>query len=734
MEKFIELGWHTVPLKGKLHRNDDGTKTVPDFPSDWRNRYTNTRNTEVSRIGGTITGECSGIIAIDCDNTATWELFHNLDPDYEFVFRSRGVQSPKGTIIYRYDQDLAESFSLNDGSIALDFYSNKGFIYLATDSNRTKVPLNSPLPALKEVPAATKLLLLQLAKPTTQPKKQITNVYTANCLAPQIKQFTDKVGSTSASQYFPFGLFKIITPKDFRELPEYVEQGYLHPKSIPPGRGSEYLSKISAILGKDISIDHDLYVAAIHAINDMFTEPMQKTRLEKTIMDPMLTGKASINGTPIWQYSADWDQYRLILASKRQAAIEVCFDDRRNMYYVVDETNQHYKQFGRDSELMSYLEASAINVPKKMEVKSKLPIVNVSAEPSLPFGFNEGTDVTARLMNTFIQTPELAIFNDPESYRSTYTRPVTTLKYLDTLVPEHAMRNYLLSFIHTKLTTFGYSPVILYFMGTHGSGKDLFVSLLETILGSITRPTTREFLELFNGWLVDSYFVQLDEYGNQLTTYKEREEALGKIKAYTGKSNVQIRAMRTDGFMYHHKATFILTSNKNPLMVEENDRRVCFLATPNVLAEQPWVLEEGGIAEVYKKIQAEIKDFCYYLATEVKALPTADYVVAPQSEQKNTLIANSMSAGPKLAYAIKHNMKDYLANLADEYQITLPLNGNYITTAELLPLYEELTNDQGEERDLIKSLKNNGVTVIRTTKDGKNTNKIEFIDAFGELD
>ena len=48
-----------------------------------------------------------------------------------------------------------------------------------------------------------------------------------------------------------------------------------------------------------------------------------------------------------------------------------------------------------------------------------------------------------------------------------------------------------------------------------------------------------------------------------------------------------------------------------------------FFETPNVLADADWVYEQGGVAEVYKKIQEEIKDFCYFLSTEIQTLPLA---------------------------------------------------------------------------------------------------------------
>jgi len=723
MQEYIDLGWHTVPLTGKLERLDDGSKTIPYFPENWRVVYQDTKNTKVTPLGGAITGEVSGIIAIDCDNELTWNLFRSLDPDYEFVFLSKGKGFYAGTLIYKYDPELDENFKLANGDFALDFYSNRGFIYLATPANKTKVPLSAPLPELKEMPGAIKALLKQLAiKPIEEPENKNINIMTASCLAPLVEQFV-------LSKEFMPGLFKIITPRDFRSLPEYVANGYLHPNSVPEGRGSEYLSKISAIFGADISINDELYVQAMCAINDLFEDRMPIKRLEDTILDPMLNRTVTINGKTVWQYDENWKSHRLILKGKRQANFELAFDDRRNTYYVVDQVNMQIKAFNRDSELMAYLEAATIDVPKKMEVKKSLPIVNVGSYPNKLFGFNEGDDPTARILNTFIQTPELLVFNNPDLYIEKYKKPDTILKYFESLVPDERMRTYLLRFVKTKLATFKYSPVILYFMGKHGSGKDLFVGILETILGNVSRPTTKEFLEMFNAWMLDSYFVQLDEYGNQLATSREREEALGKIKAYTGKQIVQIRQMRTDSFTYSHNVTFIMTANKNPLMLEDGDRRIAFFETPNVLADQAWVLEQGGIAEVYRKIQNEIKDFCYYLATEVDMLPLTEYVKPPESGDKHELIAESMYASQRIAYALKHNLVNHLINLAEDYEldnVVSAIKSNDLTTNELNDLYYEMTDGKGQQRSLFKLLRAENISMTPTTRNNTKAYRINL--------
>ena len=720
MDKYIALGWHTVPLSGQLQRLDDGKKTVPQFEKDWKLKYQSTFNSKASKIGGVMTGEVSNIIAIDCDNEATWALFRALDPSYNFVFISKGKGKAAGTLIYEYDSELAESFSVNDGMMALDFYANRGFVYLPTRSNRTKEYLDGPLPTVQKIPPAAKLILQQLAKRTqevaTAEVTTSSNVMTASCLAPIVHQF-----NTDKGKFMP-GLFRIITPKSFRQESGYVAEGYLHPDDVPEGRGSEYLSKVSAVLGADLSIDTEMYAEAMNNINDLFSSPMKDSILDKTIIDPMITKKASIAGKVIWQYNEDWKKFKLVLHSKRQLALELCFDDKRNAYYVVDELNQSIKSFHRDSELMAFVEAATLNAPKKLEVKRALPLAEVKAVPNLPFGFNQGSDPTVRLLNTFIQTPELAIFTNPDSYADKYSHPATILQYFETLVPEVKMRDYLLSFVHTKLKTFGYSPVVLYFMGKHGSGKDIFVGLLETIMGGIARPSTREFLEMFNGWLLDQYFVQLDEYGNQLSTARDREEALGKIKAYTGKQTVQIRQMRTDGFQYQHNATFIMTANKNPIGVEDGDRRICLLETPNVLAEQEWVQAKGGAAEVFKLIQSELKDFCYYLAKSIKPLSPSEYMKPPEADHKQELIADSMYAGQRIGFIVKNNMTQYLLDLFEDTNIVegaKALRNGQLMRSHLEDLYDELTDNKGNIRSFTKALRTAGVQMTDTTSNGQ---------------
>lgn len=708
MQQFIDAGWYTVPLKGKLERlKDSEDKTIPIFEKDWKAKYKATKNTKATAIGGVITGPESNIIAIDCDNGDTYDLFSALDPDYKAVFISDGKRG--GTFIYLYEASVS-TFSPTDGSLKLDIYSDNGFVYLPTSANKSKHTWTD-MPSIQPMPATTRLVLQQLQKkisPITEDDKYIHSEQTRPCLAPLLTQFVGKRG-----EFIP-SLFKIITPKAFRQEEQYQKFGYLHPNNVPDGRGSEYLSKLSAILGADESVDQELYMDCMTQFNALFNEPMDSSRMDATICDPMLEQKASIDGKVIWAYNEFWSEKRMTVLTKHGLIVDLAFDDARNMYYFIDMTNEKLRSFGKDTDFISYIEVTVTTeMPKKSILKRQIPLIRMLSDPSQLFGFCKGNEPQILSFNSFKPSAALSIMHNPQDYAKFYKLPIQTLKYLECLVPNTEARNYLLQFIKRKLTRFEYSPVILFFLGVPGSGKDTFVKILDIIMGGVTRPTVEMFLEKYNTWLLDTYFVQLDEYGDQLNKIADKEMAKGLLKAYTGKAEVEIRDMRTKGMPYKHSATFILTANKNPLMIDDQDRRIHLMDTPNVLEMQPWFT-----ADVYDEIMAEVPDFCYYLATQVKELSKDCYMSPPKSADKNKLIADSMYAAQRIAYALEHDMRDYLIELATDHNCADFAGGiakGVFTRTALENLYDELTDFKGDSKTINKILRKKGFNGVPKT-------------------
>lgn len=716
LQQFIDAGIHTVPLKGELKRTSSGKKTTPIFEPNWREKYSKEFNETVIPLAGALTGALSGIIAIDCDNENTYKVFKSLDVHYKFYFTSKGKPEGGGTILYKYDNELS-TFSLSDGSFALDFYSDEGFIYLPTENNNTKEKwVYDKLPELAKIPETVKALLKTLAK-----KQTLASVDTAhnspaisNRLAPMLEECIRR------GEYSPV-LFRIITPKSFRDLPQYVRQGHLHPNDVPVGRGSEYMSKVSAILGADISVSRELYYKTIQFINDLWSNPIELKRLQTTIVNPMIEEKVLVDNKVVWQYDPHWTKMGFIATAMNGEYIESFYDDVKSSFYIINYTASYIKIYNEKRLCITTLKTLLGKSITENQYDTTKRLVRTKLDPSKEFGHIKGSDN----FNLFRQTPELNILNYPESYTLQYKRPTTTLKYLETLIPDSFMRNYTLSFIRTKLTTFKYSPVVLYFIGSQGSGKDTFVSLLSKILGAdyITKPDTKVFLEQYNAWLLDKFFVQLDEYGNKLNKLSDKQEALGKIKSYSGSPEIQIRAMRQDGFNYLHSLTIILTANVNPLPLETQDRRIAFIKTPHRLDRQKWVYEAGGISQVIDNIDREVMDFCYYLSTEVSNLHNDKYVVAPETVDKEQLIIESMPVYKQITYFITQEKFDKLEEMGFEYGVknfTEGWSSNRIMHSRLAELYYHITEGSGDGKAIVRAMKEAGIGRKHTTQNGVN--------------
>lgn len=717
IDLFIKAGWHTVPLKGEIKRDEKGKKTIPIFPLDYYNKYTSSFNTKQVKVGGVLTGKISDIIAIDCDNQATYELFKTLDPNNKFHFVSKNKPAGGGTIIYKYSPAI-ETYSLNTNEIHLDVFSNSGMIYLPLEHNYSKTSWKQykELPVIKTIPEPIYLLLstFKLKVNAQEPKLNKRQVV-SNRLAPLAEVFV-KAGVYNSA------FFKIITPFSFRDLPAYRNKGHLHPNNVPQGRGLEYLSKVSAILGADVSISVELYINCIKLINSLWKgddRPKTSQELDTTIINPMVDQRANIDGIAIWQYDPYWQQMGFIASAVNGDLLESFFDDIKGQYYLINSSVPYTKVFSEKRPVINILRSLLGVSLSEAKYDTTKQLVRTVLSPHLEFGHIPESDQ----FNLFRQTSELAILNSPKSYSLNYKKPETILSFFSSLIPDDEMRTYVLRFIKTKMISFKYSPIILYFIGKPGSGKDTFVNILGKIVGEeyITKPETKVFLEQYNGWMVDKFFVQLDEYGNKLTRMAEKQEVLGKLKAYTGGHTIQIRAMRTDGYNYKHNITFISTANRNPLPIETGDRRICYIKTPNILAKETWVLENGGISNVHEKIFSEVKDFCYYLATEINTLPGDEYVIAPETMDKEQLILDNLPAGQKLLYYIQREKFEELKELADEYGIsdfTASWDSGRLESPKLEALYSAITDGRGLTKSLLHILRSNGFRRRHTTRAG----------------
>lgn len=701
---FIELGWFTVPLgDGTIERLPGNKKTTPVFPSDYYSKYSTKKNENATALGAVLTGVASNILAIDCDNTNTANIFKSLDPDYEFVFVGTGKKDKEGkpiksiAMIYKYEEAFFKSLSIHNKLFSFDLLSNNKILYLPTDNNKTKKPFTIPH-EVKVMPESTRALITTLveAKASRTASPTISS-------ATKMPLFFLCEDALKGKQAALTTLLKIVTPKEYR-----VNNKVPLPKEIQGGR-SIYLSRISAVFGADQSIDTYTYASMMNLLNNMLDPPLEKERFCQTILDPMILGKAMSpsTGKPIWQHNEEWQNNVSTLQDKDEKIIHLFYDKERQNYYVIDLEGQNNKEFLSDMDFYNYLSAVVSYPPSKIEIKRIIPLKQVTADPTEDYGYFSEEKPYDRF-NLFKASVYLQIFND--SLEHEYSPPTTTLRFLHHLIEDPEMETYLLKFLKRKFKTFDYSPTVLYFLGASGAGKDVFVNLLEQIMGEefIAKPSANQFIELFNGWMQDKYFMQLDEFGNQLPSAQKKDMALGIIKTITGSRRIQIRKMRTNSFMYSHNMTIILTSNTIPFALDPDDRRIALFNCKKPLNNQDWVIELGGTSKVIELLKQELPDFMYYLANKVEDMSSDEYTTPPSTKSKLGLIFKSMPMAQKIAFALQYKMWKEFHRLAMDFNcvdVFRYAGEGIIKERDIVALFSAATESRGHKKTIIEAMK-----------------------------
>ena len=672
IQPFIDLGLFTVPLNGHRIYRDGKDKKGYSFPSDWQKHFLRELNELSTPIGGLLP-TADTIVAIDADDDATYDLFRSLDPTNTAYFDSiakvdkEGKPLKSGTILYKGHESIPPSFRATNGS-ALDFYSGTGLVFLPTVKNETKTVWQEDeegklhnhkgeLVVIKDMPQVVKdLISIIKLKPPVEKGigETATHSRGKGFMGRKLPNY-DLEGDT----YHP-ELSRYLTPKEYRS-PLYMKQGHLHPNDIPNGSsGHIYLFKIASILAGDNTVDKTLFRDTLYYFNNLWDNPMSTKLLEKTIVVPILRGQLNPKGEAYWQYDEDWETVGGYTATAKRnfEQLEVFYDSSKQQYYIHSLENDTVQSIGDINNLTKYLRG-AVGLVDQKEIFTEANDIHTFSLPTQDFGyFNNGQD-----FNLFKASKELQILNDPEAYKDSYKIPSEFIAYIEHFIPSEEQRNYFLSFIRTKLTTFNYSPVVPYIIGVQGSGKNTIMTVLQRILGGSQYVKTdvggEQFLEKYNSWLMDTYFVQLNELGDTLTSQNDKKKAQGILKNYTGSKEFECRAMHTDTFTYPQTATFIMTANHSPLSIEDTDRRLYYIATPNTFDHSPQCQEVDPVT-IYEAILGQTEDIAYWLATSYKNLQPHEYIRAPEAEGKMAMIFESLNSSTKIAWALDNGHFDML--------------------------------------------------------------------------
>ena len=761
LEPFIEAGYYTVPLNSSTisrvkveetrYRNkltkDKASKEQYELdsegieeyqhitykkkfkaPENWQ-QYTKTFNEIEASVGAIITGklpntehddnEHAEVVAIDCDSPEAYQLVSSLVPGYQAVIRSKDKRYPAkhptqpnqlmspqpGTFLFkRHQDDPATINNLSIGDIHLEVFNggNARMVFLPTANNKTKEPW-ATLPELMEMPQALRALLTTLVQPSPTTSQQpqslssSTDYNNAMKLNPLISRFIGKDGQYDSQ------LFKVITPKQYRNE-QYNKEGHRHPKTIEDR--SDYLFKISTMLGTDSSIDKDMYLKAMAYINDLLPVPLDQARLKAEITMPMSSGKACHDGKVLWAYDKHWEMQSLTLVNKNGENIEYFYETEAQIYYEINHTSGHIGTLLNLSNVKNHLLVTMPIPLSKGELEQRIQTYRQVLLPHKPFGPVEGKPE----YNTFKATEALMVLNNPKQYieSSPYTKPEAFIQYMETLIPDEADRKYLIRHLRTKLTTFAYSSVIYYIVGTHGSGKSLFSKIITSLVGDnyvSQNVSGAQLMEAtgFNGWLLNKYFVHFDELHREIGK-RDAAKATERLKNYSGSTTFQARVMRTDTYQAPMTATFLLTQNGENMDIPPEDRRFFYVNTPNKL---PVELAEA----VLEEINTNLAGIAYYMATEYTNLSPAEYVNAPSNPGKLKAIENNMPLSTRLIYLIQQ--KDYatLYEKAEQANQTDKLlewhDKGRIKVDALVNIYETLSGHEINKTvflDLIKSM------------------------------
>ena len=698
---FTKLGFRTMPI-GKqdtiLTREAESTKKCfisqtgdkLDFrhalPSDWTNVYGSKRTAHKDTpLGGLICGRLQSlqkneveVIAIDCDNGAAWELFNALNPDY--LFKSKSINKPGGTIFYRLPQDLRTipQYSIKTDTMCVEYMAKRAsgpnsMVYLPTTANKTKAPIAKGA-ELTEPPQQI-IELIKLLRPK-QISRAIAEAPSKNLPfnAPLITQFVaeSKAEAEANGANGIFGkldnnllvekVYHIFTPKKYRDCPHYVKHSWVHPNSdelLTLGSWSDYIIGVSAIAGADPSISGELYAEFMQTINAQIDDPMPAQRYMTEVISPMVTQKASIKGVPIWKYNDKWDKVSHTIVNQYGETLE---------YFILEEGATKFIEYNHSSK--SVIELSGIKtlryqiyskdtsatsgIPPASIVK-KLKLISLNNSVKSPIGiFTDSTGHT--VLNTAEPVYSLQVLRTPEIYEQDIDETNLYVQAFNIFI-SHLLNNdgTAVLFLKQLLAYHGRHlenvPVILYMIGVGGAGKSHFAKFMELLFGSnaTSRPSAKQITSQYNSFLQNTAILILTETSD--TSIRDQEGIKALLKTVTGEGTVDIEEKYQS-----------LQKNKE------------VFALPILIANDPWYQEDSADRRLFSIMPKE---------TIIESKPIEEF---------------------ELHHGIK--IIDYIAQGIIQGTISKYLSGFLPKLLPEVPLTEDKQNLSMEQRDPIMVVKN----------------------------
>jgi hypothetical protein len=401
-------------------------------------------------------------------------------------------------------------------------------------------------------------------------------------------------------------LSNIVTQAQFEEF-------YNIPNPIPAGGSNEIYLTLSTRLGSDETITKEDYLKVLTQFNDHHNRK-SATELKSEITNRMVPTSAHPQGiNNLWRYVENKQTNTFTVTHKKyKTKISVYFDFLSSQYIVqyLDQRSEVAMHIlGSSTQYIELLEK--ITLVKKDTIRRKtaevaaVRAINDYAQPS---GYNHKEET----FNKAFINSNLTAFYGTKPHN--YVQPTELLDLM--FYMWKGEYEYLLDITKHRYTTFQFSPVVTFFKGTEGSGKDLSIMLLTAGFTNLPQNLNYQLL------MVKHIIWQMEENAvfSEVGSWRpiERDDLLSELKTISGSNGrVTFRDMQKTAQVVPTLIKIWITGNEwlklhtDPL----TQRRIHIVYMPRPLEKA-----SGGIysSQELENILSEknILDFYYWLGNE----------------------------------------------------------------------------------------------------------------------
>ena len=720
---YIDVGFYTVPISGKLQRDAAGKKFGIFLPR-WQ-RYNTEFNTADSTVVAAIPGEASGFCCIDCDDTESLEEIRTLLTEHsqEYVeLRSVG-NKVAASFLFKWQKSLDFNMSGTKDDKLEFFGSGKRIIYLPSSDNYTKDIISSKgdkltddewrnyianLPELN-INIANKLRLIKLDRASAKEASDTT--LAAKGLVFHTQPYVHDYLTESAPLLSVEKTEKLRLAMDYLLPSDYRDRVPFEMDLIGQGEGSDFLMRVMARLAVDESIDESTATSFIVSLNSRWQEivsqkiardeiiekwegQIKASVLFNTIINRHVKGQAKLSGESFWRYDPEWETKQLVFKDPKGGKIFVYNDlsvPQNPFILYSTRTNRYDRGLARAQAVAQLRNRTKVDKIKGSDLELSATSVRVIHNIFKPEGYSRTGEEDA-VLNLAIKSEALKILQGEKTIID-YTEPKLFIDFMEHLIVGKEDREYFLRFMKTKLTTGKHSELIHLFLGPQGTGKSTISELFgELLLTAYKAPTAKVMKEKHNQFMEGAVVVNIDEISASDST-KEKIEFYETLKAYTGKARLSIRAMGTNEYSVDNLATFIITTNSYEMPLEDDRRHILYEA-PTKLKDAKFLPDYPELRKysVLDLLKRDINNIAEYIRLR-EPLGIWEYTNSRESKQKAKLAMSFMSPIKVLLFALKEQDTEVIMDLIIEKNLKAQFNAelqrNELTGVVLNHLAEE---------------------------------------------